>query len=404
MDGHSASLSPGWPEPSAHARRWTRHAAQALLGPHHELTPAPHQTPRPSRNVPERPLGQKIITLDGSLGEGGGQILRSALSLSLLTGKPFRIVKIRANRDKPGLRPQHLTAVDAAASLCGAVVSGLSVGSRELVFRPEPYEPQDLSIDIGTAGSTALVLQTLYLPIALKASKPVRVVLIGGTFNDHAPSFPFLQTTWRAHLARMGLSLGLSMPSAGFYPQGGGRLEAWIEPAQLSPLAIPERGPLRRIVGKAGVLNLSRGSIPERLRDQALLHLRQRGLDADIELVSWTGRGQGAALALSAEFEDEIVPPPTFVALGARGKPAETVADEAVLELLDHLDHPGSVDLHSADQILLPLALADGPSAYSVTHLTEHLRTNVRTLRAFLDRDIRLEEPSDTHPARVLID
>jgi RNA 3'-terminal phosphate cyclase (ATP) len=157
-------------------------------------------------------MAERMVRLDGSHGEGGGQILRSALTLSLLTGQAFRIEKIRANRDKPGLRPQHLTAVDAAASLCGAVTSPLSVGSREVVFRPEPYEPKDVTIDIGTAGSTALVLHTLFLPIALKATEPVRVVLIGGTFNDKAPSYPFLESTWKAHLARIGLPVGLALP------------------------------------------------------------------------------------------------------------------------------------------------------------------------------------------------
>ena len=138
-------------------------------------------------------------------GEGGGQILRTALTLSLLTGRPFRIVKVRANRDKPGLRPQHLTAVQAAAELGDAEVSGAEVGSRDLTFRPGPYTPRDLSFDIGTAGSTALVLQTLHLPLALRADRPVRLTLTGGTFNATAPSFPFLEATWRAHLAALGM-------------------------------------------------------------------------------------------------------------------------------------------------------------------------------------------------------
>jgi RNA 3'-terminal phosphate cyclase (ATP) len=142
------------------------------------------------------------------------------------------------------------------------------------------------------------------------------------------------------------------------------------------------------------------------MRDRASQRLTERGLNPEITLKSWTGRGQGAALTLSAEFENETknVPPATFVALGARGKPAEHVADEAVDQLLAYLDRPGSVDPHSADQLLLPLALADGPSSYSVTEVTEHLRTNALTLRAFLNRPIRILDPSPGQPGRVEID
>ena len=376
-------------------RRWLKHSAQGVLGPHQDSAPA--WTGR----FEEASVGERMIRLDGSQGEGGGQILRSALTLSLLTGQAFRMEKIRANRDKPGLRPQHLTAVDAAASLCGAVVSGLSVGSREIVFRPEPYEPEDVTIDIGTAGSTALVLHTLLLPIALRATKPIRVVLVGGTFNDRAPSFPFLENTWRTHLKTLGLPVVLAMPQAGFYPQGGGRLEAWIEPSRPRALNLPDRGALKSIWGEAGVLNLPKGIIAERMRDQALERLSERGLQAEITLKEWKGRGRGAAFSLTAETEH--APPATFVGLGARGKPSEQVANDAVDELLAYLDHPGAVDPHSADQLLLPLALADGPGSYSVTEITEHLRTNARTIRAFLDRDIRIEEPEPGQPGRVEI-
>lgn len=394
MQRRPVSSSLGGPQ-APRVRRWVKHSAQGVLGPHRR---GPEDLSFPTR-FEEAEVRERMVRLDGSQGEGGGQILRSALTLSLLTGQPFQIEKIRANRDKPGLRPQHLTAVNAAASLCGAVVSGLSVGSREVVFRPEPYEPKDLTIDIGTAGATSLVLHTLFLPIALKAAQPVRLVLVGGTFNDKAPSYPFLESTWGPLLARIGLPVGLSMPRAGFYPQGGGRLEAWIEPSRPHAVQMPQRGPLKTIRGEAGVLNLTRGSIPERMRDRALERLAERGLHADIPLKSWSGRGQGAALTLSAESEN--VPPATFVSLGARGKPAEQVADEAVDEILTYLDHPGAIDPHSADQLLLPLALAEGPSSYSVTEVTDHLLTNALTIRAFLDREIRIHKPSGGHPGRI---
>ncbi|MGE3819343.1 MAG: RNA 3'-terminal phosphate cyclase [Isosphaeraceae bacterium] len=356
--------------------------------------PKPNPTPRP-----------KLVTLDGSRGEGGGQILRTALTLSLLTGRPFRLVKVRANREKPGLRPQHLTAVKAAAELGNAEVTGGVVGSRDLTFRPGDCDARDLGIDVGTAGSTALVLQTLHLPLALRANSAVRVTLTGGTFNLKAPSFPFLHHTWRAHLATLGAPVALTMPSAGFYPRGGGMLDAWIEPATLRPISLIDRGTLVRIRGEAGVARLS-SEIAERLRDRAAARLAEAGIDVAVQIdpVEWDAPSPGAAIHLSAEFSAEGLAPATFVGLGERGKPAETVADEAVDELLAHLSAPSAaVDPHSADQILIPLALAEGPSAYSVSEITEHLRTNVQTIQAFIDRPIRVEDPTETHPGRVLL-
>lgn len=374
-------------------RRWVTHSAhEALAAPHHVQGPAePAQaSPRVAKEG-LRAVSSRLVTLDGSHGEGGGQILRTALTLSVLTGRAFRIVKIRANRDKPGLRPQHLKAVESAAALCGAEALGASVGSRELTFRPAPYTPRDLRIDIGTAGATGLVLQTLHLPLALRSEQPVRVTLTGGTFNQSAPSFPFLETTWKAHLTRLGAPIALAMPSAGFYPRGGGQLDAWIEPASLRTLTLTERGPLTRIRGVAGVANL-RPDIAARMRDRVEARLALRGLTAEIELTDWPSAGQGAAISLSAEHAPGV-PPATFVGLGERGKPAEVVADEAVGELLAFLDAEGAVDPHSADQIMLPLALASGRSEYTVTAVTEHLRTNVATIGAFLDRMIAIEEP-----------
>lgn len=343
----------------------------------------------------------KLITLDGSSGEGGGQILRSALTLSMLTGRPFRIVKIRANRDRPGLRPQHLKAVEAAAMLSGAEVVGGSIGSRDLTFRPGTIDPRDLRVDIGTAGATALVLQTFHLAMALRAEGGVRLILSGGTFNESAPSFPFLESTWRAHLAAIGMPVALVMGAAGYYPEGGGQLEAWIEPATPRPLVLESRGDLVQIRGVAEVTNLDR-NIAIRMGRRAEAILAARGITAEIDTIRRPGRGHGASIALVAGFAG--APPATFVGLGGRGKPSENVAEEAVAQLLDHLDAPeGAVDAHSADQLLLPLAFAPGQSVYTVTHVTDHLRTNVETLRAFLDRPVRVDESPDGPGGRVVV-
>ena len=396
--------------PGERPRRWVAHASHEQVAVPHRSDPRPRSRPiGESSTVSRSKSGSgsestpRLITLDGSQGEGGGQILRTALTLSLLTGRAFRIVKIRANRDKPGLRPQHLSAVLSAAELGGAEVNGGTVGSRDLTFRPAPYTPRDLRIEIGTAGSTALVLQTLHLPLALRGVGPVRVLLSGGTFNTSAPSYPFLATTWRAHLAALGAPIALAMPRAGFYPRGGGELDAWIEPAQLRPITLNDRGSLVRIQGVTGVANLDR-DIALRMRQGVLEQLTPRGLSAEIVPTDWpvAGPSKAAAIVLTAEFTSG--PPATFVGLGELGKPAETVGREAVSELLAHLDVPeAAVDPHSADQILIPLALADGRSEYTVSAVTEHLRTNAATIRAFLDREITIEEPDVDRPGRVVI-
>ena len=258
---------------------------------------------------------------------------------------------------------------------------------------------------IGTAGSTALVLQTLALPIAIRAEGAVRLGLSGGTFNLGAPSFPFLERTWSAYMASMGLPIALAMPEAGYYPRGGGRLEAWIEPGRPRALVAERRGRPVRIVGAAGTTGLRDRRISDRMRRRALALLQRAGVDCAIaiEAAEWPGPAPGAAIALALECDGDA-PPATFVGLGARGKPAEAVAEEAVEELLAYRDAPGggAVDAHSADQLLLPMALAEGRSLYTVAEVTEHLRTNARTIAAFLDRPIAIEEP-EAGPPRVIV-
>jgi RNA 3'-terminal phosphate cyclase (ATP) len=351
---------------------------------------------------PVRDTGsQSWVELDGSRGEGGGQILRTALTLSLMTSRPFRMIKIRANRSRPGLRPQHCKAIEAAAELAQADVCGAKPGAHELTFIPGEYKPRDLSIDIGTAGSTSLVLQTLHLPLATRSSQPVRLALTGGTFNPKAPAFTFLASTWRAHLAELGMPVSLSMPAAGFYPRGGGYLEAWIQPAMPRAMLMSARGPLKGVIGTAGVSNLS-DEIAHRMRDHAVERLLAHGISADIELVSWPSPGQGAAISLTAEYEK--CTPASFIGLGERGKRSGLVADEAVDELLAfHAVNQAAVDPYSADQILLPLAIGTGRSEFTVSAITDHLRTNAQTICAFLNRSITIHEPQSPYEAGWII-
>ncbi len=322
------------------------------------------------------------IEIDGSEGEGGGQILRSALALSLITGRPFRLFNVRAGRPKPGLAAQHLMSVKAASEIGGARIKGASVGSSDLSFEPGTVRAGTYRFEIGTAGATGLVLHTIYLPLALRGGAASEVTITGGTHVRNSPAYPFLDRTWRPHLDRLGLRIRLTLERPGFYPRGGGVLRAVIPAATLHGLTLTERADAGPITGVAGVAGLDIG-IARRMAREARRQLEARGLTATITEEKWEG-GPGAAVALQGAGY-------TAVSVGERGKPAETVAGEAAADLLAHIDAGAPVDLHSGDQLLLPLALAEGASEYAVAEVTRHLTTNVATIRRFIERGITIE-------------
>ncbi len=238
--------------------------------------------------------------------------------------------------------------------------------------------------DVGTAGATGLVLHTIYLPLALHGRTPSELTLIGGTHVSTSPCFHFLNTTWRRYLELCGLRVSLRLNRPGFYPRGGGVVGAFIQPcANLHGVRLGAR-PSVRASGFSAVAGLD-VSIARRQARRALFRLRQYGLKAQLREETWEG-GPGTVLAVELDTH----PVPTlFFALGARGKPAERVADEAVDQLLAYLDAGDAlVDAHSADQLVLPLALAEGPSEYRVAEVTRHLTTNIAVIRRFLERDI----------------
>jgi RNA 3'-terminal phosphate cyclase (ATP) len=340
-----------------------------------------------------------VIELDGSFGEGGGQILRTSLALSLLTGKPFHLRHVRAGRAKPGLHPQHLMSVRAAAAVGQAETRGASLGSTDLEFRPGPVRPGPYRFDITTAGATSLVLHTLYLPLALHADRPSDLTLIGGTHVNQSPCYQFLETTWRPYLGLLGLRVGLRMDRPGFYPRGGGVVTAHLEPCpRLKGLTLRQRGPVT-VRGFSAIAGLPEHVAQRQARRAAFRLKQQYGIQADIRQEEWPG-GPGSVLALVV---DTAPVPALFFGLGERGKPAERVADEAADQAAAYLDAaPAAVDAHSADQLVLPLALAEGPSEYTVSAVTLHLTTNVAIIRRFVDRDI-VCEGNEGESGRVLI-
>jgi RNA 3'-terminal phosphate cyclase (ATP) len=330
-----------------------------------------------------------LLAIDGSQGEGGGQILRTALALALYLGRAVRLTRIRAARPRPGLRPQHLAAVNAAAALSGARVEGAEKGSRQLVFAPGPVRPGEYVFDIGTAGSTTLVLQTL-LPALATADRPSRLILEGGTHNPLAPSFDFLERAFLPVLRRMGARVEARLVRPGFYPAGGGRLEAEIEPVvSLAPLFLEQRG---RLLGIRARVLIAR--LPQHIADRELAVLGQ-ALDPPPE-ASWvetaTGsRGPGNVVMVEVQSQELTE---VFTGFGQRGVPAERVAAAVAAEVSRYLNAGVPVGEHLADQLLLPLALA-GSGAIRTLRPSQHTRTNIAVIESFLPVRFRCEQITD---------
>jgi RNA 3'-terminal phosphate cyclase (ATP) len=328
-----------------------------------------------------------MLHIDGSLGEGGGQVLRSSLALALITGQPFTMTNIRRRRAKPGLMAQHLKAVEAAGAVGMAQIDGAQMGSQTLAFQPTGIRSGEFCFDIGTAGSTSLVLQTIVPPLSLAGSTSA-VTLTGGTHVPKSPCFHFLDLHWLPYMRQIGFNIQFDLGAAGFYPRGGGRVGAIVQPAtRLSPLRLTNRGALKKIRGISAVANLDI-SVAERQKRQALGRLGELSSACEIDIVTLRSPSKGTFLLLLAEFEDSQC---CFFGLGARGKPAERVADEAVGELLDFLATDGSIDHYLADQLMLPLALVPGLSELRTSKVTQHLTTNAEIVRMFLPVSIKID-------------
>lgn len=320
-----------------------------------------------------------MLTIDGSLGEGGGQILRSALALSMVTGTPFRLENIRAGRPKPGLLRQHLTAVNAAAEICGARLTGTRLHSRELTFVPGAVRPGDYRFSIGTAGSTTLVLQTV-LPPLLTASAPSTLVLEGGTHNPHAPPFDFIDRAFLPLINRMGPRVIARLERYGFFPAGGGQFSVEIESApELTPLRIMDRGEIRTQRSIAVLAGLPR-HIGERENKTVAAALNWPLTDTEIrEAPADQGPGNILLLEIESEHVTEV-----FTGFGKRGVRSEDVGRAVADDVKAYLAAGVPVGTYLADQLLLPFALAGG-GVFSTLALSRHTSTNIEIIQMFLN-------------------
>lgn len=322
------------------------------------------------------------IKIDGSRGEGGGQILRTSLAMSLVTGKSFHIENIRAGRKRPGLLRQHLTAVNAAVEVSQAEVKGNAIGSQELYFAPKSVRPGRYQFAVGTAGSSTLVLQTV-LPALLTTDGGLELILEGGTHNPYAPPFDFLIKTFLPIINRMGPKITATLERPGFYPAGGGRFNVSIAPAKmLSRIDLLERGEIRRRLARAIVARL-----PRKIGERELKVIRDKlSWDRHCLRVEEVTSSRGPGNILTVEIESEHITE-VFTGFGERGVRAEEVGDRTVKEVQEYLAADVPVGRYLADQLLIPMALAGG-GVFRTLPLTRHTRTNIEILKQFLDIEI----------------
>ena len=330
-----------------------------------------------------------IITIDGSQGEGGGQILRTSLALSLVTGRPFRLERVRAGRRQPGLLRQHLTAVHAARDIARAKVRGDELGSRELQFEPGRVRGGEYRFAVGTAGSATLVLQTVLVPLAL-AEGVSELTLEGGTHNPAAPPFEFLARTFLPLFNRMGPEVAVRLERHGFYPAGGGRFAVLIQPrAELAPLSLETRGEPVEVSARALVAGL-----PENIAARELAVVRERlGLSREAARREVLDRESGPGNAVMIEIGDGSVTE-VVTGFGEKGVSAELVASRTCDEAQQYLEAAVPVGVHLADQLLVPLAVAGGGSFRTLAP-SSHTRTNAEVIERFLSVKVTFEpEPA----------
>lgn len=327
------------------------------------------------------------LELDGSEGEGGGQVLRTALSLAMITGTPFRIVGIRGKRSKPGLLRQHLTAVQAAVAISGAEVDGATLGSQTLSFAPGPVRGGNYRFAIGTAGSCTLVLQTV-LPALWFADATSSVLVTGGTHNRAAPPADFLMRCWLPLLQRMGVQQSIVLQRHGFYPAGGGEVLATATPiSALQPLSLLTRGDKLGLRAEALVAGVA-GSVARRELERLSAQLADVSGEVR-ELPAREGPGNVLMLEVRHAGLTEL-----FTGFGEKGVSAEAVADATGKEARHYLNSRAAVGEHLADQLLLPMALAGG-GEFTAVVASSHLQTNKQVIEKFLPVEIRLSETDD---------
>jgi RNA 3'-phosphate cyclase len=331
-----------------------------------------------------------MIEIDGALGEGGGQVLRTAIALSAVTQQPVRIVRIRAGRANPGLSPQHVTSIEAVAALCDAMVDGLGVGAREIEFHPGALLGGSFRFDIGTAGSIPLVMLSCLLPAALSSGR-VEMTITGGTDVRWAPPIDHFMRVHAPIAEKFGLRCSAELVSRGFYPEGGGEVHMEVVPSGgLRGVSLLERGTVTRVGGVAYSQNLPE-HVVGRMRHAAMKKLVSIG-SVEIESDIREGHSTGAGIFLMADCGKTLI---GQSALGQRGVRAEVLGESCASDLMESVSSAATVDRYMLDQTLLYMALAHGPSVVVGEEMTGHAETNIAVIEKFVDRRFGVAKNDD---------
>ena len=342
-------------------------------------------------------FNKSCIIIDGSKGEGGGQILRTSLVLSTLTGTPFRMINIRARRSNPGLQQQHLQSINALKKISNAKVKGNYKGSMEIEYEPGSTQAGEYTFRIETAGSTSLIMHTVFLPLVLVGKRSI-VRITGGTHNPWSPTFDFIRFNWCYFMKMLGIDISVKLLKAGFYPEGGGEILAEINPVKkINPLVIKSRGLLRKIEVYSAHTNL-RFEVAQRQAKAAEKFLENFSDNISVQIDELESYSKNTTIAITGDFGNTRC---CYTALGKKGKRAEKVAEEACIKFLSFLKSNGCIDEYMADQIILPLIFSTGYSEFTISKITNHLITNINTIKNFLNTDIILE--GDLHREGKLV-
>ena len=331
------------------------------------------------------------MRIDGSYGEGGGQILRTAIALSVITNKSVEIVNIRSNRPDPGIKPQHYVAIKSIEDLCGGESTGLEIGSSHLLFKPGELKGGNYKFDVGTAGSITLVFQALLLS-ALKTHEPITINVKGGTDVRWAPSWDYFNQVFLCLLKKMGVSVDAHLIKRGYYPKGGGEGSLTINPSdKISPLCLDEKQNFTKINGVIHSANLPE-DISTRMKHAAIKTLMKKNIEADITVEDKPSISTGIGITLWTGSDGAIL---GSTMLGERGVPAEKIGGDAALQILRDIESGANIDVYAFDQLVPYFAIANNGSACVVREVSNHAKTNMWLVKQFFDVDFKLERFGD---------
>ncbi len=331
-----------------------------------------------------------LLEIDGSYGEGGGQILRTAISLSTLTKKPIKLINIRANRPNPGIKPQHYVSINSLKKLCNAETQGLEIGSSTLTYKPNEFIGGDYKFDIGTAGSITLAFQAIILA-SLKTDKPICIKLRGGTNVKWSPSWDYFKHVFLHILKRTGLTINTNLIKRGYYPKGGGEAEITIHPCnKIKPIILDNPQNYTEIKGIINISNLPEHII-SRLKHAVIKTLLQNNYKTSIEVEKSESLSAGIGLTIWAEKNDTVL---GSTMLGERGVPSEEIGKIATMNLLNEIKSQSTIDIYSFDQVLPYMALAkeNGQSSCIIQKISSHAQTNMWIIKQFFDVDFHAEK------------